>query len=156
MTTIALLQSPAREMAKKTIEIGRKHYYGGAQRRWIDWSDMPYHGSAHVLWPLEAILGATTARRSGSLEVRGDACARYLCDVLPGKVARTDGIELVAPPEPDDDWRALSADVCIDGSACPHRSRIGSMSADHRHSHQGPAERDEDNQPHPQESATTP
>lgn len=105
----------------ETIEIGRNQYYGGAERRWLDWSDMPDHGLGLALWPLEAILGATTARRSGSLEVRGDACARYLCDVRPGDVARTDETKLVDPPGPDDDWRAVSAEVCIDASGFVRR-----------------------------------
>jgi hypothetical protein len=97
----------------ETIEIGRTNYYGGPDR-WIDWSDMPFYGPARVLWPLEAILGATTADRAGSIDLRGEACARFLCKVLPGNVARLDGIELVDSPEAGDDRRELSVDVCID------------------------------------------
>jgi hypothetical protein len=111
---------PGQRTDVETIEIRRKHYYGGPDR-WIDWSDMPFYGPARALWPLEAILGVITATPAGSRNVRGDMCTRYRCDVAPGEGARWDEITLIDRPEPDDDWRALSADVCVDSSGLVRR-----------------------------------
>jgi hypothetical protein len=104
---------PGPRTGEETIEIGRTQFCGGPDR-WIDWSDMPFYGPARAMWPLEALLGTTTTTRAASTDVRGDACARYVSDVVPGEVARLEGITLVDPPEPGDDWRALSAEVSID------------------------------------------
>lgn len=101
----------------ETIEIGRNHY-GGGPGGWsdMDWNDGPFYGPGTGLWPLEALLGTTRVTRCADFEVRGERCARYVCEVLPGDVADLDDIRLVDPPKPDDDWRALSADVCIDSA----------------------------------------
>jgi hypothetical protein len=56
------------------------------------------------------------ASRVASTDVRGDPCARYVGDVVPGEIAGQSGIKLVDLPKPDDDWRVLTAEVSIDGS----------------------------------------
>jgi hypothetical protein len=106
-------REPGPRAGAESIEIQRAQYYGGSDR-WIDWSDMPCHGPARALWPLEAILGARTATEGEGIEVRGDLCSRYLTDVLAADAARLPEGTLVDPPRSDDDWRALTADVCID------------------------------------------
>lgn len=96
----------------ETIEIGRR-WYGGGAGGWSDHGESGY-GPALGLWPLEAILATKVVTRADDVEVRGEPCARYLCDVGPGDVAAREGVSLVDPPGADDDWRALAADVCVD------------------------------------------
>lgn len=112
---------PGPQTAGETIDIGREHYYG-APNGWIDWRDARFHGPAQPLWPLEALLGTTTATRAGSADVRGDPCIRYISGVLPGEAASLEEVTLVDRPEPDDDWRAVTCDVCIDGDGLVRRT----------------------------------
>jgi hypothetical protein len=67
------------------------------------------------------MLGTTDATRSGDAEVRGEACMRYAVEVAPGQAAGLEGIQLVDLPKPDDYWRVLHADVCIDRSGLVRR-----------------------------------
>jgi hypothetical protein len=98
----------------ESIEIRRSHYYGGPRPGWMDWSDMPYYGLSRTLWPLEAILGTTHAAPAADITVRDASCGRYLVSVQPGAAADLEGVTLVDRPKPDDPWRMLHADVCID------------------------------------------
>jgi hypothetical protein len=98
---------------EETIEINRAQYYGGPER-WIDWSDLSYYGPGRALWPLEAILDVTTATGGESIDVRGTLCARYLTHVVPDNRRCLGDARLVDPPLRHDDWRELTADVCID------------------------------------------
>ena len=97
----------------ETIEIGREHF-GGGPGGWSSGPDLRFYGPARGLWPLEVMLGAATATPGGNVDVREESCARYLCEVRPGDVASSDEVKLVDPPEADDDWRAIAADVCVD------------------------------------------
>ncbi len=98
----------------ETIEIGRERYFGDSDR-WLNQTDSASYGPARCLWALEAILGTTSASHAGSTDVRGESCTRYAAEVLPGEAAGQAETKLVDPPKSDDDWRALAADVCIDG-----------------------------------------
>lgn len=112
---------PGAKKGEESIEIGRKDYYGGSPQGWLDWSDMEFHGPARALWPLEAVLGTTHATHAGVADVRGETCNRYVTEVLPGKAVAVEGVQLVDPPQPDDYWRALHADVCIDSAGLIRR-----------------------------------
>jgi hypothetical protein len=105
------------ERGGESIEIGPNHYFGGPGG-WIDfnWNDQPVYGPAHALWPLEAILGTTTATGAGTIDLRGERCTRYLCEVQPAQAADRTDVQLVDDPKPDDDWRRLTAEVCIDAT----------------------------------------
>lgn len=108
------------EVEAQSIEIERQRYHGGPER-WIDRSDRPSYGPARGLWPLEAILATTTASPAAGRDVRGQRCARYICKVVPGSIAGQAAVKLVDLPKPDDDWRALDADVSIDRSGLVRR-----------------------------------
>jgi hypothetical protein len=102
--------------AGEMIEIERRLYYGASDRPWVLLSEHTSYGPAMTLWALEAILGTTSATGAGRTNVRGEPCARYVVEALPGEIAGQIGIKLVDAPGPDDDWRVLSAEVCIDDS----------------------------------------
>lgn len=104
----------------QTIEIGRK-WYGGGPHVWSDRSDKLTYAPARLLWPLEAILGTTAAAHAGITDVRGESCVRYVGEAQPGEVADRVEIELIDPPRPDDDWRKLAIDVCVDSKGLVRR-----------------------------------
>jgi hypothetical protein len=104
----------------ETIEIERQTY-GGGNGWWSAHSDLPVYGPARGLWPLEAILGTTRATAIGFADMGGESCARYLCEVRPGDAIGSGQVKLIDPPVPDDGWRALGADICIDAGGYVRR-----------------------------------
>jgi hypothetical protein len=111
---------PGPRTGEEMIEVGRMRYYGGP-RRWMDWSDHESYGPNRALWALEAIQGSVTARLVGSVDVRGELCEQYVCDVRPAGIAHTGGIQLVDPPEPRDAWRVIDANVSVDSGGLVRR-----------------------------------
>jgi hypothetical protein len=97
----------------ESIQIGKTVYHaddGG----WSDWSDLPLYTPRLVLWPLEATLGISVVRRTETRDVRGNQCVCYLGEARPGDVACESETQLIDPPEPDDEWRAVFAEICVD------------------------------------------
>jgi hypothetical protein len=112
---------PGPHEGEESIEIGRRHYYGGGSRGWIDWGEQGSDRLTWTLWPLEALLGTVNASEDQETQVRGENSTRYLAKVLPGDAARAGGVVLVDPPKSDDSWRELDAEVCIDSSGLIRR-----------------------------------
>jgi hypothetical protein len=111
---------PGPQQGGESIEIGRTRYYGD-DGRWTDWSDLPLYTPRLALWPLEAILGVSVARHIGHREVRGTQCECYLGVARPGEAAGSADIQLVDAPKPDDEWREVFAEVCVDADGLVRR-----------------------------------
>jgi hypothetical protein len=58
-------------------------------------------------------LGIVAATHVVAREIRGAQCVCYLGDARPGGIAGRAGVQLVDPPERDDDWREVFAEVCV-------------------------------------------
>jgi hypothetical protein len=111
-------ESPGTDM--ETIEIGRRLFIGGPGG-WGLVTARPFYGPKMALWALEALLATIRASPSGSADVRGEPCVRYLGEALPGEIAGQDGIVLVDEPAADDAWRLLATDVSVDAEGFVRR-----------------------------------
>ena len=101
------------------IYIGRRAFLR-ARAGWRDEGNQS-NTTGLGLWALEAAQGMRTASVAPEKNVRGERCRCYLGEVRPADVVGQPGIELVIAPEPDNDWRAMLAEVSIDDAGLVRR-----------------------------------
>ena len=103
-----------------TVFIGGHRYFGGGAH----WTLMDDGGAApkpsHPTWIVDALAGATGARRVGTEEVRGAACERYTLDPVDLRAAAAN-TAISLPPHGGVARPTLRGDVWIDGDGLVRR-----------------------------------
>jgi hypothetical protein len=103
-----------------TVFIGGHRYFGGGDR-WILMGDGESALTPqHPTWIVEALAGATGARRVGSEEVRGGACERYALDPVDLR-ATAASAAIALPPHGSIARPTLRGEVWIDGDGLVRR-----------------------------------
>jgi hypothetical protein len=103
-----------------TVFIGGDRYFG-AGARWILADDGKSAPTAnHPTWIIEALAGATGARRVGTEEVRRAACERYALDPVDLSAAAASAA-IALPPHGGLTGPTLRGDVWIDGDGLVRR-----------------------------------